>query len=89
MAMRASVSIYVLVNVIAHGELKRLVVREVAQLAMNSVVFVQWKAGWHKVTVCLIAQIFRQMCLPDNCSIFDKFWLIYNLNLFLSVPYSS
>ena len=43
MAMRASVSIYVLVNVIAHGELERLVVREVAQLAMNRVVFVQWK----------------------------------------------
>jgi hypothetical protein len=43
MAMRASVSIYVLVSVIAHGELERLVVREVAQLAMNRVVFVQWK----------------------------------------------
>ena len=34
MAMMASVSIYVLVNVIAHGELDRLVVREVALLAM-------------------------------------------------------
>ena len=40
MAMRASVSIYVLVSVIAHGE---LVVRKVAQLAMYRVGFVQWK----------------------------------------------
>ena len=36
-------SIYVLVRVIAHGELEKLVVREVAQLAMYRVGFVQWK----------------------------------------------
>ena len=39
--MRASVSIYVLVRFIAHGELEKLVVREVAQLAMYRVGFVQ------------------------------------------------
>ena len=41
--MRASVSIYVLVRVIAHRELDKLMVREVAQLAMYRVGFVQWK----------------------------------------------
>ena len=43
MAMRASVSIYVLVRLIANGELEKLVAREVAQLAMYRVGFVQWK----------------------------------------------
>ena len=41
--MRASVSIYVLVKFVAHGELVKLVVREVAQLAKYRVGFVQWK----------------------------------------------
>ena len=36
-------SIYVLVRFIAHGELEKLVVREVAQLAMYRVGSVQWK----------------------------------------------
>ena len=26
--------------------------------------FKQWSPGWHKVIRCLVAQIFRQKCLP-------------------------
>ena len=43
MAMRASVNIYLLVEFVAHGELMRLVVREVTQLAVYKAGSVQWR----------------------------------------------
>ena len=42
MAMRASVNIYLLVEFVAHGELMRLVVVEVAQLAVYRAGSEQW-----------------------------------------------
>ena len=56
---------------------------------MSEVATAQLQPGWHKVILCLVAQIFRQMCLPVNCCIFSKLWLINHLSLFLYVNYSS
>ena len=60
--MRASVSIYVLVRVIARGELEMLVVREVAQLAMYRVGSVQWK----------VTRLLTDLSREREASIFDE-----------------
>ena len=41
--MRVSVNIYLLVEFVGHGELMKLVVREVTQLAVYMAGYVQWR----------------------------------------------